>query len=173
SNRVRGRTRAATNGEWSCRQQELPSVPSRRRIPERLQIAVVEEVYAEVHKREVVNGATQVRWRNVLRMITTENGNVALLEPGDDGGFRPGGLPAFGAAAQPWPGCLPASPHAGAHEQRIAGRHFHAGPSFPCLQILDIDRRARLEIRDALESRNVEQDAARENPILEIVDGIF
>ena len=45
--------------------------------------------------------------------------------------------------------------------------------SFPCLQVLDIDRRTRLQIRNAFEPRNVEQDAARENPILEVVDGIL
>ena len=84
SNRVRGRSGAAANGQWSCGQQELPSVPGRCRISERLQIAVIEEMHAEIHKREIMNGAAQLRWRNILRMIAAEDGDVALLEPGDD-----------------------------------------------------------------------------------------
>src|SRR4030095_9148298 len=120
-----------------------------------------------------MNGAAEVRWRDILRMIAAEDGDIALLEPGDDGRIKPGRTRAFGAAAQPWADGLPASPHAGAHEQRIAGRDFHSGPSFPRLEVLDIDRRARLQIRKPFEPRNVEQDATRENSILEIVDGIL
>src|SRR5947209_14130506 len=106
-------------------------------------------------------------------MVAAEDGDVALLEPGDDRRIKPCRPAAFGAAAQPWTHGLPARPHAGAHEQRVAARYPDARLPFPCLQVLDIDRRTRLQIRNAFQPRNVEQDAARENPALEIVDGIL
>src|SRR5262245_24182296 len=121
SNWVRGRAGAAANGQRRRRQQELRSVPGCCRIPERLEIAVIEKVHAQVHEREIMNGAAQLRWGNVLRMIAAEDGDVALFEPGNNRRIKSRRLAAFSAAAQPGPDCLPASPHAGAHEQRIAG----------------------------------------------------
>jgi len=43
----------------------------------------------------------------------------------------------------------------------------------PRLQILDIDRCTGLQIGNSLETRNIEQDAARENPVLEIMNRIL
>src|SRR5712671_6612607 len=113
---IRGRTRAAANRERRRCQQEIPALPVGRRICQRLEIAVVEEMYAEIQEREIMNGAAQVRWRDVLRMIAAQDGDVALLEPGDHRGIKPCRPPAFGTAAKPWPNLLTPRPHTRAHE---------------------------------------------------------
>jgi hypothetical protein len=87
------RTDAAANWEWRRHQQEIPALAFRRRIRERFQVAIVEQMHAEIQKRKVVNGAAEIRWGNVLRMVAAEDGDVALLEPGMTGGSRRADLP--------------------------------------------------------------------------------
>src|SRR5438067_13096704 len=130
--RICRRTGAAANWQRRGGQQEIPASARRRRVPERLQVAVIEQMHAEIQEREVMNGAAQVRRRDVLRMVAAEDGDVALLEPRDYRRIKPCRSAAFGAAAQPWPDCQPARPYAGAHEQRVAARYPDARLPFPC-----------------------------------------
>src|SRR5215831_14910797 len=81
---IRRRASAAANWERGRRQQEIPAPPVRRRICERLKIAVIEEMNAEVKECEIVNSTAKVRGGDVLRMIAAEDGDVALLEPRDN-----------------------------------------------------------------------------------------
>src|ERR1700722_14274126 len=106
-------------------------------------------------------------------MVAAEDGDIACLEPGDDRRIEPRRPAAFGPAAKPRPGFLAARPHTGAHEQGVAGSYLDAGLLFPRFEVLDIDWRARFQIRNTLEPRNVDQDAARKNSALDVVDGIF
>src|SRR5262252_4097791 len=108
-------------------------------------------MYAEVQKREVMDGAAQVRRRDVLRMVAAEDCDVALLEPGDHRRIESCRPAPFGPAAKPWPIRLPPCPHARAHEQRVAGGYLDPRLLLPCLQVLDIDGRTRLQIRNAFE----------------------
>src|SRR5262249_31552812 len=59
------RTGAAANRQRRCGQQEIPPVARRRRIRQRLEVAVVEEMHAEVEQREIMNRANKRGWRNV------------------------------------------------------------------------------------------------------------
>src|SRR5687768_6535818 len=105
-------------------------------------------------------------------MVAAEQRHVALAEPRDHGRVETCGPPALGAAPQPWPLSLAARPHAGTDEQRVTRSDLHAGALFPGLQVLDVDRRARLEERHALQPRDVDQHAAREDAVLEVVDRV-
>ena len=81
---IRRRTSAAANRERRRRQQEIPALAVRRRVCQRLEIAVIEEMHAEIKQCKIMNGSAQRRWGDVLRMIAAKDGDVALLEPGDD-----------------------------------------------------------------------------------------
>src|SRR5207248_10398361 len=61
----------------------------------------------------------------------------------------------------------------GANEHGITGRYLQSGLFQPRLDILDVDCSAGLEILDAFELRDVDEDATGEDSILEIVNGIF
>src|SRR5438067_1368238 len=104
--RICRRTGAAANRQRRRCQQELPPVPACCRIAQRLEVAVVEEVDAEVEQRKVMHRAQQARWRDILRMIAAKDRDVAFLEPRDDGGIKSRGPAAFGTATQPRPLCL-------------------------------------------------------------------
>src|SRR5262252_9141452 len=125
-------------------------------------------MYAKIQQREVVNGPTKVRRRDILRMVTAEDGDVALPEPGDDRRIKPCRPASFGTAAKPRSNFFAACPHARAHEQCIADRYLDARLLFPCLQVLHIDGRTRLQIRNTFEPGDVDQDAARENSVLDV-----
>ena len=64
-------------------------------------------------------------------------------------------------------------PDAGSHEERIPRRHADARLLLPCLEILDVDRRSRFEIGHALQPWNVNEDAARDDAVLDVVDRIL
>src|SRR5215475_4811624 len=66
-------------------QHEFPAIPRGRRRCERLEVAVVEQRYAKADEREVVHGVGHFGRRRVhsLRVIAAEDGDVALLQPGD------------------------------------------------------------------------------------------
>ena len=66
---------------------------------------------------------------------------------------------------------IPQRPPSGADQHDIAAAHFHSGLLFPCVQVFGVDRQPGLEIRNALQPRDVHQDAARQNPVLEIRNG--
>src|SRR5262249_20797906 len=98
---VHRRAGSAANRERSCCQQEIPALPVRRRVRQRLEITVVEEVHAQIQQREIMHSSAEPRRRDVLRMIAAENRNVALLEPGDNRRIKPRGPAPFGSATKP------------------------------------------------------------------------
>ena len=162
------RTGAAHHRNGRHRQQEIPSLTRGRRLAERFEIAVVEQVDAQVEQREVVRGGRDGRRRHVLRVIAAHDCDVPLLQPRNDRRIEPR---VFRIAAA----CVRASrfserPHARADKQGIAGPHFHPGLLLPGLQIFHVDRRALFQIRYALQARDVDEDAACEDPALEIVN---
>src|SRR5713101_1550920 len=106
-------------------------------------------------------------------MVAAQDGDVPLLQPGDYRWVEPSRSAPFGSAAEPWSKRHPAGPHARAYEERIASRHLNPRFFLPCFQILHIDGGARFQVRDAFEARNVDQDAARKDAVLEVVNGVF
>ncbi len=106
--------------------------------------------------------ALHLRRHHVTRAIARQNRDVALLQPRHHGNMQsrqnfPGIPRTFGGAP---------SPAAGADEHRIAAPDLHAGLLFPRFNILDVDRRAGLHIRNSFEARNIDQDASRDNSVL-------
>src|ERR1700680_214703 len=100
-------------------------------------------------------------------MVAAHDGNVPLLQPRDDRRIEPGRPAPYGPAAKPRTHSLAARPHSRAHEQRVTSPHFHARLLFPRLKILHVYGRARLQVGNALEARDVDQYAAREDPALD------
>src|SRR5436190_223230 len=103
-----------------------------------------------------------LRRHHVAGAITRKDRDVALLQPGHHGNMQPReslpGIPrSLGGAA---------SPASSAHEYRIAASDFHTGLLLPRLDVFDIDRSARLHIRNPLEPRNVDQNASRDDAVL-------
>ena len=91
-------------------------------------------------------------------------------------GITDASSPAIASPARPrshGPELLATRPDAGTDEQRIARGDLDAGLLLPGFEVLDVDRRARLQIRHALEPRNVDQDPAREDAVLDIEDRIL
>src|SRR5262245_21738362 len=70
----------------------------------------------------------------------------------------------------PWAELRAARPAARAQQNDVAGSDLHAGFLFPRLHVLDVDRRPRLEVLDALQARDVDQNSARDDALLQVVD---
>src|SRR6476620_2211485 len=106
--------------------------------------------------------ALHLRRHHVAGAITRKDRDVALLQPRHHGNMQPRkDLPRV-----PRPLGGTASPAAGAYEYSIAASDLHAGFLLPRLDVFDIDPSPRLHIRNPLETRNVDQDAARDNAVL-------
>ena len=97
------------------------------------------------------------------------NDDAALLQPGRDRGVVAG----FVLADVPRPELRAPRPAAGAQEDRVARTDLDAGLLLPGLEVFDEDRRARLEIRQVLQPRDVDEDAARDDAVLQVVDAEF
>src|SRR5947209_19969373 len=93
--------------------------------------------------------------------------DILLLQPGNHRRIEAGVFAARRSAPQIGANFFPAGPHSGANEHSITGQYLQSGLFQPRLDILDVDRRARLEISDALELRDIDQDATSANSILE------
>ena len=98
--------------------------------------------------------------------VGADDGDIAGLEPMGRGGMRAGALPsdvprADGRASRP---------ASGPDETRVARADRHAGFSFPRIQIFRIDHGIWLEVVDPFQPRDVDQDTASEDPVLEPVD---
>ena len=153
SHRLRDAAASASARDRSCRTDGRPDTRARNR--------------ARRPRR------TRCARRDVLRMIASEQRDVSRLEPRQHRRMKPGGLPAVRASAQPGPDGLASRPHAGPHEQRVASRHLHARLLLPRLEILDVDRRAGLQIRHALQARDIDQNSAREDAVLDVVNRVL
>src|SRR5207249_3445810 len=73
-----------------------------------------------------------------------------------------------GAPAHERPMLLAIRPDAGANEERVSRTDFHPGLFLPRLNVLDVNRRSRLEVLETLQARNVDKDAAGENAVLDV-----
>src|SRR5205085_11863807 len=62
---------------------------------------------------------------------------------------------------------LPSGPSARSEEERVAGPHLDPCLLFPRLDVLDVHVRGRLQVRDSLQTRNVQKDATSDDSILE------
>src|SRR5215510_4915530 len=102
-------------------------------------------------------------------MIRGQYRDVLLFEPGNHGSVESGIFAALGSSAQIWTGLLPACPHTGANEQSITRLDFQSSLFEPCLDVFNVDRSARFEIFHSLKLRDIDEDAASEDSILEVV----
>src|SRR3954469_16130187 len=75
-----------------------------------------------------------------------------------------------GEFATPGSDCGSACPTARANEDHIAGADTNSALLFPCIQILWINGRAWFEIGNVLQRRNIDQNTARKNPLLQILN---
>ena len=160
-------------GSGAAIQQELPAVAFGRRLAEGLEVAVVEHVHAEVEQREVVDGARQLGRCDVGGVVAAHQRDVPFLEPRDYRGVQPRGPAPRPAAAQPRALGGATGPDAGADEQGVAGGDPHARVLLPRLEVLDVDRRPRLQVRHALQPGDVDEDAAGHDAALQVVDGVL
>src|SRR2546422_11619722 len=106
-------------------------------------------------------------------MIRRQERDILLLQPGNHRRIEAGVFAARRYAPQIGANFFPAGPHSGANEHSITGQYLQSGLFQPRLDILDVDRSARLEVFDAFELRDIDEDATSENPILEIVTPVF
>src|SRR5687767_12185230 len=102
-------------------------------------------------------------------MVAAKYRDVPLLQPRNDRGMQAGRPAALGSTSEPGTLRVPPRPHARADKQCVARPDLHAGLLLPRLEILDIDRSARLEVGNALQPGNVNEDAAREDAVLDVV----
>ena len=102
--------------------------------------------------------ALHLRWPRVGRRITSQHRNVALLQPANTSGVQAG---AFGH--RPRSLFYAARPPAGADEHHVALLHAHAALLLPGIQILGINYVGWFEVWLALQLRNVDQHATRED----------
>ena len=115
-----------------------------------------------------MNAAGVLRGRHLLRAVAPQQRHVALPQPRDGARIEAGGL----LGEVPRPHLRAAYPPPRADEQRIACRDLHARLLFPRLQVLGINRRSRLQVFDSLQPRDVDQDAAGHDAVLEVVNRI-
>ena len=87
--------------------------------------------------------------------------------------MQPGGSTARPAAPEPRALGGAARPDPGADEQGVAGGDPHPRLLLPRFQVLDVDRRPRLQVRHAPQPRDVDEDAARHDAALQVVDGVL
>ena len=144
---------------------------SARRLAQRGQVDVVEQVHPQADDQEVVQRVLDARTADhrldVLRRLAAEQRHVALPQPRQARDVESGRLLGDRPGAHP----RAADPASRAHEHRVAGRHPEPGLPLPGLEVLGVDGRARLEVVHALEPRDVHQHAARDDAVLEVVDG--
>src|SRR5690242_8161124 len=107
--------------------------------------------------------------QNVLRTVATQNRNVTGMEPFRATDMKTGQSLRDG----PWPFRIAPCPASGADNHDIAGLHLHASFLFPRVQILRVNRSARLQVVDAFVPRHVHQYAACDNAVLEIEDRVL
>src|SRR5881296_2125867 len=169
---IQRRSGPSTNRQRRSRQQEFPSLPGSGSSAQRFKVAIVEQVDAEGYKREVVNGADDRGWRNILGVVGRQQGDVLLLQPRNHRRVEPGVFAARGSSPQIWPNFFPACPNAGTDEEGVTGLDLQSGLFQPRLDILDINWRARLEILHSFHQRDVDQNSTGENPILQVVNRV-
>ena len=104
--------------------------------------------------------------RDAQRRFAAEKRHIAFLEPGKHRGIEPRRL----LAHVPRPELRPPLPAPGANEDGVSRRHPDTGLLLPGFEILDIHRRARLEVRHAFQARHIHQDSTREDAVLHVDD---
>src|SRR6059036_2040051 len=105
---IQRRSGPSANRQRRSRQQEFPSLPGSGSSAQRFKVAIVEQVDAEGYKREVVNGADDRGWRNILGVVGRQQGDVLLLQPRNHRRVEPGVFAARGSSPQIWPNFFPA-----------------------------------------------------------------
>ena len=126
----------------------------------------------ERHQRKVVHGASFARdvgRRRARRDVAPEQGNISRFQPRKN--QRAWSRPLAFATDVPRPDGRSPRPSPRANEQSIARRHFQARHLSHASISCSVIRRSA-QIRHTLEPRNVDQDAAREDPVLEIDDRV-
>src|SRR3981081_3903451 len=109
------------------------------------------------------------RGHDVARAIAAEHSHVTRLEPLGAGSVQPRRV----GGDWPWALRITSSPASGTNQHNIAAADFHTRFLLPRGQVFGIDGRTGREISNAFEARNVHEDSARKNPILEIGDCQF
>src|SRR3954451_11377907 len=70
----------------------------------------------------------------------------------------------------PGPELVAPRPAAGAQQHGVTGGNLDARLFLPRFEILDVERGARLEIGQVAQARDVDQDAARDDAVFQVLD---
>src|SRR5262245_51505325 len=97
--------------------------------------------------------------RSIIGRFPSENGDIAFLQPRDDGVVKA----CHSIVDRPWSEFSSSRPAPPAEQKRVAGHCLCTGLFLPGLEILGIDPGSGFQIRNTLESRNVVQDASRDD----------
>ena len=98
--------------------------------------------------------------RMKILIVDDEPANVALLQEGSE-------RPVVAGEIAERADLLAPCPPAGSQQDGVAGADLDARLLLPGLDVLAVDVSGGLEIRHTLQAGDVQQDAARDNPILE------
>src|SRR4030095_3418619 len=105
--------------------------------------------------------------RSIIGRFPSEYGDIAFLQPRDDGVVKA----CHSVVDRPWSQFGPTRPTSPPKQKPVAGHCLHTGLFLPSLEILGKDPRSGFKIRDTLESRNVVQDASRDDAVFHRQDG--
>ena len=105
--------------------------------------------------------------QDIAGRIAAEHGHVALLEPAGARCVQPGEFSVPRAHRRA------TCPATGADQDDVAGADAGPGLLFPRVEVFGMDRRAGLQVREAAEPRDVDQHAAGDDALFQVLDAQF
>jgi len=166
---VERRAGAADDRDRVDHQLELPTLQTGGNFCEPLEILIVENVDPERRDHQRVNrkvDAGNSRGHHLGRRIAASKRHVTGSQPRGNRRVETGGALSDGPGSR----LLATGPTSRAEQHRVAGTHLHTGLFLPRFDVLLIHRCPRLQIGHTLQPRDVQQHAARDDALLEVVD---